>query len=226
MENNMNKKKINIITIFLIILILFIGIYFVFIKSNQKSDLNKDDNRNINKEIDELSIGEQKYLEFLWMVDGAFNYERYNKEEFFVNDKKLERKPSFLCNYDKDMKTCEGVNFEDNFHKLFASNVKLDIVYGDGVSIRWYEKLEDKYLFTNTNGCDAGRMNTKQKITVENTANNKITYKVIYDEELKSGIYKGQHHFDKKFVLVYENDDWKVSEAYYHNPCYMDYDIK
>ena len=231
-ENSSVKKHSNIFSkklfiAFGVILVLVIGIIFL-----SKSNLNhygdvipNGDIKYVQNGGDELSLGEIRYLQFLWMVDGAFNYERYNNEDFYVNDKKLERQPDFTCIYDNEMKTCKGVNFEENYHKLFASNVKMDFVYGDGLVGMWYEKRENDYFFTNINYCDAGRMNTKQKLTVENVTDKKITYKVTYDEELKSGIFKGSHHFEKDFVLVYENGDWKVSEAYFHDPCYMDYII-
>ena len=69
-------------------------------------------------------------------------------------------------------------------------------------------------------------MNTNQKLVLKDSNKDKMVYQVTYDEELKTGIYKGKHHFDKEFVLVLENDTWKVSEAYYHDPCYMEYNIK
>lgn len=232
-ENNMNRKKNDnrIVYLIIIIIILVIGIVVIIFnavnsKSNNAVNSKSNDKKYDQIAVDELSLGEEKYLEFLWMVDGAFNNVRYNNEDFTVNGRKAKKKPAFSCIYENDDKTCYSTNFEDNFHKLFASNVKLDIVYGDGASLRWYEKLEDKYSFTNNNGCEAGRMSLNQTLSVVNSTKEKIMYKVSYDEKLESGIFKGEHHFEKDFVLVYEDGTWKVSEAYYHNPCYMDYDIR
>lgn len=215
----MSDKKV----ILLVVIVILLLILILILKGH---DNNQNENiRYVQDTKDPLSIGETKYLEFLWMVDGAFNYERYNKEDFKVNGKTLERKPDFTCTYDKEMKTCVGHNFEEAYNKLFAKSVNINRVYGDGAAIRWYEKIDGVYTFTNVNSCDAGRMSTNQQLEITESDKDKIICKVTFDEELKSGIYKGKHHFDKEFVLVKENDTWKVSKAYYHNPCYMEHNV-
>ncbi len=218
-----NSVKI-ILTIGLIVLAL--GIIMLLLLKPSKTESGQNNNGNVINQVDDLAIGETKYLEFLWMIDGAFNNERYNNEDFSVNGKTLEKKPNFYCTYDENKKTCTATNFEENYHKLFASNLKMDSVYGDGVAIKWYDKIDGVYTFTNVNSCDAGRMSTKQKMSVVSSTENRMVYKVTYEENLKSGIYQGLHEYDKEFVLIKENDTWKVSEAYYHNPCYMEYTIK
>ena len=224
MKELLKRKNIKLIIALFFVIIFTIGIVLLISKSGKDVF---DDVENISSDAnDELSIGERKYLEFLWMVDGAFNYERYNHEDFVVNGKKLESHSNFSCEYDSLKKTCRGINFEENYNKLFAKNVKLDNVYGDGLVGKWYEKMDNDYFFTNINNCDAGRMNTRQTLNVVSSSDKKMTYKAIFEEELKSGVFKGHHRFENDFVLVYENGDWKVSEAYFHDPCYMDYYIK
>ena len=69
-------------------------------------------------------------------------------------------------------------------------------------------------------------MSTKHSLKVINVSENKITCQITFDEEVKDGVYKGNHHYDKEFILVYQDGNWKVSEAYYHDPCYAEYLIK
>ena len=196
--NNKNNK-FKLLIIIGIVLIIAIIIFIVVRNNNERKKLYVIDAN------DELSIGEKRYLEFLWMVDGAFNYQRYNNEDFYINDRKLEKNPDFTCKYDDEKKTCVGSKFEENYKKIFASGVKMEGVYGDGLAIRWYEQNADGYKFTNVNTCGVGgRMSTKQKLSVVEANKDKMVYKVTFDE-------KGE---------------WKVSEAYYHDPCHMEYLIK
>jgi hypothetical protein len=205
------KRKSIIIIIFVLVIILIISLLL---------------NRRPLNDKEALSLGENKYLEFLWMVDGAFNYERYNHEEFTVNGKTLENKPDFSCTYDEVKKTCQAINLEKNFYNTFANNIKMDIVYGDGVAIKWYLKNNNGYYFTNSNNCQTVRMNSKHTLKVNSITKDKIVYQVSFDDDVKSGSYQGKHHYDKEFVLVYQDRIWKISEAYYHDPCYAEYLIK
>ena len=198
-------------------------------KQNNKTISNNefvDDIIEEQKNNKELSIGIEKYLEFLWMVDGAFNYQRYDKKEFVVNGKKLEGKKNFSCDYrDNDNTMCYGNNFEKSFKNLFADNIDINNVYSDGVAIFWYQKINDEYTFTNFNNCETDRMSINQKIVLEEKNDNELKYKVFYSEENETGPYKGTHDFNKEFVLVKQDNTWKVSKAYYRNPCYMEYYI-
>lgn len=212
MGKKIKLKRKQVIIIIFILILFFVGSLLLI-----RRPLN---------EKDALSLGENKYLEFLWMIDGAFNYERYNQEEFMVNDKVLENKPNFSCTYDETKKTCKATHFEENFHKIFANNIKMNNVYGDGVAIKWYLKDNNGYQFINSNNCQTVRMNNKHTLKVNSIAKDKIVYQVSFDDEVKSGTYQGKHHYDKEFVLVYQDRTWKVSEAYYHDPCYAEYLIK
>ena len=159
------------------------------------------------------------------MVDGAFNDQRYNNE-ISVNGKTLENMLDFICVYDEAKETCQGINFEKNYKDIFASNIEIDSVYGDGVAIRWYEKKDNDYYFTNKNSCNIGRMSLNQNLKFVKNDNGKLNYEVTYEEEIKDGIFKGKHEYKEDFVLIYENNKWKVAEAYFHDPCYMEYIIK
>ena len=185
-----------------------------------------DEQKLVELREDALSIGEKKYLAFLWMIDGAFNDERY-KDSIFVNDKTIsDEEKVFTCKYE-DKDTCVGSNFENAFRKVFSNTLSYKDVYGDGLAFNWYEKLDNKYYFSNSNSgtCNISRMSNKQKLEVVEATKYKITYKITYTETIDKGIYKGSHEYTKDFVLVYEDDDWKVSKAYYHDPCYVDYNI-
>lgn len=216
-NTKLNKNIIVLFCVFVIVVTL------TFILSKREKELTVDNNDNTI-----LSLGEKKYLEFLWMVDGAFNDERYNNESFKVNGKTLKNKPAFTCKYDESKTSCYSTNFEKSFKELFASNVDINRVYGDGLAIRLYEKRGDKYKFTNKNTCEAGRMDLNHKLEVdekkENT-DNEVTYKVTWEDDIPSGIYKGKRTYRKEFVLTKEDGEWKISKAYYHDPCRMEYII-
>ena len=92
-----------------------------------------------------LEIGEEKYLEFLWMTDGVFNKEKSNVENK-VNGKIIsDDKKVFTCEYKNNV--CISSNFVDEFQNLFANNIKYDKVYGDGLTYTWVEYKNDKYYF-------------------------------------------------------------------------------
>ena len=214
-----NKKKISRKFILIIIVILIVIICFLLSGKKVNGGF-------IFQRDDALSLGEKKYLSFLWMVDGAFNDQRYN-EEIIINDKKInDIYKKFTCDYDASNKTCIGNNFEEEFKNLFASKITYDKVYGDNQSFFWYKKVDNKYQFTNMNTCSISRMSLNQKIEVKEEEIDKITYVITFSDNVTSSIYKGNHLFKKDFVLIKEDGDWKVSEAYYHDPCFMDYYIE
>ena len=83
-RNNLKKiikslfNKKNMTRIIVIVIVVVVGLVLLcskFFRLNRSVG-------NVEDKNEALSIGENKYLEFLWMVDGAFNYERYNKEKW------------------------------------------------------------------------------------------------------------------------------------------------
>ncbi len=198
------------------------GSYGDILNTSEKSleDIAKEQ-----KNSEELKIGIKKYLEFLWMVDGAFNKQRYNNVDLEVNGEVL-KNHSFKCEYRDNKEKCYGVNFEDNYYKLFSNKIDMNRVYGDGISLKWYEKANDEYIFTNTNNCNLGRMSNKQTLVFKEKKDNKLIFNVSFTEEVESGIFKGTHSFNEEFVLIKEDGNWKVYKAYYHNPCYMEYIVE
>ena len=168
-----------------------------------------------------LMLGEEKYLDFLWMVDGAFNDEKYH-ESFSVNGKTMVNS-KFTCKYTlKNKNLCISDNFPDTYKELFNSKIHYDTVYGDGTSYNWYEEKDGKYIFNNVNNCSNGRMNTKQFLEPLLIERNKITYKITFEDN----DFHTSRTMEKIFVLKRENRVWKVFFAYYHDPCYMDYNIE
>ena len=154
-----------------------------------------------------LKIGEDKYLKFLWMVDGAFN-----KEEFVVNNKKLNKEEKvFTCKYKNN--ECISNNFESEFKKLFASNITYEKVYSDGISYSWFNYKNGNYYFNNINSCNVNRMSLNQEIKVIKIEDKKIVYEITIDNRKRD------------FILVYEDNDWKISTAFYHDLCGMKYFI-
>lgn len=201
-----NKRKILLACI--VIFFLLISAYYYVIK-NAVFPLS---------ESMALELGEGKYLNFLWMVDGAFNDSRY-KESYKVNDKEITDGHKLIeCVYQSNKKTCEVKNFEEAFHQLFARNIKMENVYGDGLTSKWYEKKNDIYLFTNLNSCSVSRMGGSHNLKVKEIKNNQITYEITFKDDDGLNI--------KDFILVHEDGTWKISEAYYHDLCHMDYYLK
>ncbi len=246
----MSKSKKLLIILVIVIIAIILGIYLIInnndysIVHNDKYDyenqvivINKDylDNADVdenflnelkNQEInDELKIGIIKYLEFLQMIDGAFNDQRYNNESFVVNGVKL-KNTTFECEYRDNKETCYGKNFEDNLKKLFSKNIDINRIYGDGVAIKWYEKREDGYVFTNLNNCDVGRMDINHYLVLKEKTDDKLVFKVQFKDKIEEGSFKGEHVFKEDFILIKEDGDWKVARGFYHNPCYMEYIVE
>lgn len=168
-----------------------------------------------------LSLGEEKYLQFLWMVDGAFN----DNEEYLVNGHSLsnDNRP-FNCTFDKKNKTCLVKDFESLFHKYFVNSLSVEQVYSDKLSFKHYEMQDDDIIFNANSICGSNRMNLKQNITVVEIERRKIKYLITYDNDEDSP--NRFREFKKEFVLKYENRKWKVAKAYYHDSCRMDYNIE
>ena len=171
-------------------------------------------------ESEALEIGEEKYLEFLWMVDGAFNSERF-VGEFNVNGKVLsDTNKKFTCTYkNKKDNSCIGNNFPMEFKRIFSSDISYNEVYGDGSFDTWFKYEKGKYIFTNMNNCSTNRMKLNQSISVQNIDKDKLTFNV------SSNDVGNENSLIRMFVLIKENDDWKISRVYYHDVCEMDYYI-
>jgi len=184
------------------ILISLSTIMYVIFAGANSSQLTKDE---------ALKIGEEKYLEFLWIVDGAFNNERLDGE-YIVNGQKLNNK-EFTCTY-KNNTICVGKNFEETFHRLFCSSITYKDVYSDLDSYSWITYENDEYLFNNLNTCGINRMNLNQKMEIKEISNDKLSFYVYSDDE--------KH---KEFILIKEDDNWKISKAYYHDLCEIRYNI-
>lgn len=182
----------------IILIILFITIFVLFINTN-----------GIILTIEEATIiGEEKYLKFLWMVDGAFNSERL-KKDFLVNDKKLTNEDKvFTCKYINKIE-CVGNNFESEFNKLFSKKIDYKKVYSDGAIYKWITNKDGKYIFNNLNTCSINRMDINQELKVIKIFNNRVIYEVN----------------NKKFILIYEDNEWKIDTAFYHDLCSMKYYI-
>ena len=61
-------------------------------------------------------------------------------------------------------------------------------------------------------------------LKIESIERNKIVYQVSFEDE-SIGKVIGRT-YEKTFVLVNENRTWKISKAYYHDSCHMDYNIE
>ena len=198
----MGKQRILIL--FVLLLSIILGIIF------------KESYSLTNEEI--LSIGEEKYLKFLWMVDGAFNESRMNGE-YLVNNRKLDKNNKvFVCIYSNN-NTCVSNNFYEEFYKLFSTNIKYEYVYGDGLTYSWIKEENNKFYFTNPNNCNINRMNLKQRLTIKEIHDKKIVYNINFHGNKK-------HDINQEFILQYENDDWKIVKAYYYDLCEMEYYIE
>ena len=177
----------------LIVLCMCVTLFTIFTKA---------DNNYNEKEI--LSIGEEKYLKFLWIVDGAFNETRMDGE-YTVNGKKLnDLDKIFKCNYPKKNKeTCVGENFQEEFDKIFSNSIRYDDVYGDKLTYNWFKYENGKYYFTNPNNCRINRMNLGQKISIKEVNDDKIVYNITYESNYN-------HVNNSDFVLIKENNNWKI----------------
>ena len=158
-----------------------------------------------------LEIGEEKYLEFLWIVDGAFNSEKHGGE-YKINGKELVNK-KFTCIY-KNNTTCVGKNFEEAFHDLFYSGITYKDVYSDLDSYSWVTYKNDEYVFNILNTCGISRMNLDQRMEINEISNDKLSFYVFSEDE---------NH--REFILVKEDNNWKISKAYYHDLCEQRYNI-
>ena len=167
-----------------------------------------------------LQLGEEKYLMFLWMIDGAFNSERL-KEDFTVNGKKLsEKNKVFTCKYkNKKDSECIGNNFKSEFKKLFSSHIDYESVYSDKKIYSWISFNKGNYYFNNLTTCNINRMNTNQQLKVKNINGTKITYEVLFENNQISQVIK------REFVLVLEDNEWKIGRAFYYDLCGMRYTI-
>lgn len=219
------KKKSNkmIYIVLAIIVILFLIIYFV--TKDKTDEYGISPSGVITNPDSALALGEKKYREFLWLVDGAFNDSRYNNH-LKVNNKVVDGNVlDFKCEYDKDKVWCKGENFEKAFSTVFANNITYKDVYGDGLAYDWYEKREDGYYFKNPNGCNISRMNENQTIELTDEKPERLVFKIQYTDNMKTGIYAGEHKIVREFILVREGKEWKVSTAHYHDLCFQDYYI-
>ena len=174
-------------------------------------------NRNKLTKEEAIKVGEQKYLEFLWMVDGAFNSDELG--DFIINGKKLDdSKKIFTCKYNKNKDSCIGSNFENEFKKVFAKSILFEDVYSDSKIYTWYEYDNGKYKFSNNHNCSTDRMPINQEIKISRIENNKLVFIIdfINDDKKQSRSI---------FELIKENNEWKVSKAYYHDLCNFDYYI-
>lgn len=167
-----------------------------------------------------LALGTDKYLKFLWIIDGAFNNERFN-EEFLVNNKKIKEEDKiFTCKrQNTKSKECIGHNFETEFEKLFSKNIGYEKVYTDSAIYSWISYKDDKYVFKNLDNCSIDRMGINHNIEVIDIKRDKIIYRVSFENRRSHLINK------RKFELVKENNEWKINEAFYYDLCGMRYAI-
>lgn len=198
------KKIIVIITV---IFLLIIGSFLFFRK-----------NANLLSNDEALLIGENKYREFLWMTDGAFNDIRYGGVIEVNNNPILDNEKLITCNYISN-KRCVTDNFIENYKYLFSKDIPLDIVYGDMLTYKWFYIENDKYYFENPNICENRRMNISHTLEVKEIKTNQITYLATFQDAFSDKIYK------KDFILKLEDDEWKVYKGFYKDPCSMDYNI-
>lgn len=177
-------------------------------------------NKNIMTNERALEIGEEKYLKFLWMIDGAFNSERMN-EDFIVNNKSLAKEDKiFTCKYkDKKSNECIGNNFEQEFQKLFSKTIDYNDVYSDRIMYTWYDHIDGKDVFTVLDSCDVDRMNTNQKLEIFSIKENEIIYNASFKNERTNKITT------RNFILIFEDNDWKIKKAFYHDICAIKYNI-
>ncbi len=222
LNDNVKKKKSNKM-IYIILALIFVIVLFVYLFTGDKPVISTG-LRSLSDE-EALSIGTEKYLDFLWMVDSAFNDSRYEGRIKVNNQEIDETKTLFSCKYDKDKEWCKGENFEEAFRNVFASDITYNDVYGDGLAVYWYEKRGDGYFFQNSIGCNIKRMSLDQTLELTKKERNQLTFKVSYVDNITAGAFEGEHQKIRDFVLIKEDGEWKVSKAYYHDLCFQDYPI-
>ena len=175
-------------------------------------------NETILSKEEALKIGEEKYLKFLWMVDGVFNNTK-DDNDFTVNGKELSKEDKiFKCNY-KNSRECIGENFEIEFSNLFSKNINYDKVYSDGIMNSLYTYKNNEYIFSNSSSCNENRMSLEHQLKVVNISNNKLTYKVEFINRQSKTIEK------RDFSLIKEDNEWKISTAFYYDICEYKYYI-
>ena len=124
----------------------------------------------------------------------------------------------FTCDYTKKNKeTCNGNNFAQEFNNLFSKSIRFNDVYSDNGTFNWLKYDNNNFYFTNSQNCSVNRMNLDQSLTIKSVSDDKIVYRVSYDKD--NMLYSD-------FVLVKENNDWKIKKAYYHDMCDMEYYIE
>lgn len=191
----------------IILLFLTIIMFVVFTKASE-TPLTKDQ---------AIIIGEEKYLQFLWMVDGAFN----NQEEFIVNNKKIpEENKVFHCKYkNKSSKECVGENFEEEFSKLFSHDIKYDNVYSDDIMYNWHRFENGDHIFSMIDSCNVNRMPINHKLELVNISSNKLEFKVSFINRQTEIVN------NRDFILVLEDGIWKINTAFYYDNCENKYYI-
>ena len=165
-----------------------------------------------------IKIGEEKYLMFLWMVDGAYNSNRFN-EDFVVNNKKLnDNNKIFTCKY-INKTSCIGNSFESEFNKLFSSKITYEKVYSDRSIYSWIKNDNGKYVFNNLNTCHINRMGINHELKVSKIENNRVIYQVTFNNN------ENHELNNRTFILIYEDNEWKIERAFYYDLCNMKYFI-
>ena len=61
-------------------------------------------------------------------------------------------------------------------------------------------------------------MSLEQNIKLDSISNNKLTFNV-------TSLNDTNKTKTKQFILIREDNDWKISKAYYHDICEMNYYI-
>ena len=168
---------------------------------------------------DAISLGENKFLEFTWITYGAFN----DDENITINGKRLNDSHKII--------TCEAINgkcfvrdFEQVYHRLFSKKVEMKKVYGDKFSFNWYEVIDNQYYFNYPKNCSIHSVIKDFSLKLVSNTFNKIVYEIEYLDE---GISHDQEKRKavKQFILVKEDNDWKIAEAFYRDVCMMSYNI-
>lgn len=210
----MKNKKINskfewiIITVFIVVVLVAKEMFWLPLLTEEEA----------------LDVGVNKYLAFLWIVDGIFNTD--DNFTYVVNGKELTDENKIIsCRNDitKDKK-CIIDDFETSFKNLFAHNIDYQKVTGDDMSSISVSIKDNQYTFKNISLCNEYHMGRLHHLKIESIERNKIVYQVSFEDE-SIGKVIGRT-YEKTFVLVNENRTWKISKAYYHDSCHMDYNIE
>ena len=158
-----------------------------------------------------LKIGEEKYLEFMWIVDSAFE-----DKEITVNNKHIEdSQKTFKCEYKDKKDECLVENFEEVFKNLFSKNISYNKVYGDDITFSRLHIIDNQYIFSSIKCSDTSKSNDFE-LKVKSIESDKLTYTVTSSDKRLS---------EKVFILINEDNSWKIKEAYYRDKCMMDYYI-